>query len=430
MGCVGGWSSLPVNERAVYLHRLADVIELHTEEVARLESLDVGKPLGDATGFDVPYAVGCLRYFADLAVHRRRVEPIGLSRIQAMQVLLPRGPVGFIFPWNFPFLLLAWGAAPALAAGNTIIVKPAELTPLTSMLMCHLVEEAGLPAGVVNVVPGLGETAGAALANDPRLRMISFTGSPEVGKLVAEAAAKNLVPSKLELGGKGAAVVFDDVDVRDTAKKLAAAITMNAGQVCCTATRWLVHERIFDEFVSDVTSELSATAVGPGSDPRTQMGPVVSEGQRRRILDYLDRGRREGASFLLEGGPVSVKGYEKGYYVAPAILSGLMDNVCAREEIFGPVAYAMSFREERDAITTVNSSLYGLANSVWSGDLLRAQRVAEGLVGGTSWINAHNLFAYGLPYGGVNLSGWGGGVNGAGTYDDYLRKLSVARPLD
>jgi acyl-CoA reductase-like NAD-dependent aldehyde dehydrogenase len=424
-----GWSSLPANDRAVFLHRLADVIEQRADEIASLESQDVGKPLREALGFDVPFAAQAFRYFADVSVHVRAREPIALPKVEAREVYLPRGPVGFIFPWNFPFLLFAWGTAPALAAGNTVVVKPADLTPLTSLLLGHLAEEAGIPAGVINVLPGLGEVAGAALSESHRIRMISFTGSPEVGKLVAGAAAANLVPSKLELGGKGAAVVFDDVDLSETAQALASAITLNAGQVCCTATRWMVHERIFDDFVARASDILARTSVGPGSDEGTSMGPVVSAGQRRRILTYLDRGVAEGASFLLEGGEKSVPGHEGGYYVAPALLTGPPDNVCAREEIFGPVAYVVPFRDEDDVVAMVNSSAYGLANSVWSSDLARANRVAERLVAGTTWVNAHNLFAYGLPYGGINLSGWGGGVNAPDTYFDYLRKLVVARPL-
>ena len=425
----GQWSSLSAKDRAVVLHRLADLVEARADEIATLESLDVGKPVSDAMEFDVPFAAQGFRYFADVSVHARRSEPIALSGIEARQVHLARGPVGFIFPWNFPFMLLAWGTAPALAAGNTVIVKPAELTPLTSLFFCQLAEEAGIPPGVINMVPGLGGTAGTALSTSPRIRLISFTGSPGVGKLVAEAASRNLVPSKLELGGKGAAVVFDDVDVQETAKALTSAITLNAGQVCCTATRWMIHERVFDDLVAGACKLLAGTIVGPGSDEHTTMGPVVSEIQRRRILDYLDRGTSEGASFLLQGGQTLVPGYENGYYVTPALLTGLPDNICAREEIFGPVAYAIPFCDEAKVIELVNSSPYGLANSVWSSDLDRANRVAERLVAGSSWINAHNVIAYGLPYGGVNLSGWGGGVNAADTYFDYHRKQTVARPL-
>jgi acyl-CoA reductase-like NAD-dependent aldehyde dehydrogenase len=423
------WSALPPADRAALLHRYADAIEDNVELLAALESLDVGKPVTGAIAFDIPFAVQAFRYFADLSVHMRRSEPLPLPHMDARQIQVPYGPCGFIFPWNFPFLLFAWGAAPSLAAGNTIVVKPAELTPLTTLYACHLAEQVGIPAGVINVVPGLGETAGAALAAHTGVRRMSFTGSPEVGREVASLAARNLVPCKLELGGKGAAVVFNDVDVSDTARKLAGAITGNSGQVCCTATRWVVHEDVLDQLVTEAKEVLGEVNIGVGSDPATTMGPLVSEGQRRRVLGYIDKGLATGATALLEGGELRPRGHEGGYFVSPALLTGDPSNVCAREEIFGPVAYVIPFRDEKEVVQTVNSSRYGLANSVWSADLDRAERVAEQLVAGNSWINAHNVFAYGLPYGGVNLSGYGGGVNSPETFMDYLRHQTIARPL-
>jgi aldehyde dehydrogenase (NAD+) len=234
---------------------------------------------------------------------------------------------------------------------------------------------------------------------------------------------------KLELGGKGAAVIFDDVDADAVAQALAGAITLNAGQVCCTATRWLVHERVRDAFVESATSVLGAMKIGYGASPDTQIGPVVSEKQRSRVLGYLDKGVKSGARVLLEGGRAEVNGHENGYYVKPALLTGDSNNVCAREEIFGPVAYLMTFTDEDKVVDLVNSSSYGLANSVWSSNLESANRVAERLVAGNSWINAHNLFAHGIPYGGCNLSGCGGGVLGPDTLSDYLRNQSVVRPL-
>ncbi len=424
-----GWATMPVNDRAVILHRLADLITNHQDILAQIESLDVGKPRGQAAAFDVPHAAQTFRYYADLAVHTRRREPIAVSGFDARTVRVPYGVCGFIFPWNFPFLLVGWGVAPALAAGNTVVIKPAEDTPLSTLYFAKLAEEAGVPPGVVNVVTGLGETAGAALARHPGLKRMSFTGSPEVGRLIAEACGRNLVPVKLELGGKGAAVIFDDVNVSAVADALAGAVTLNAGQVCCTATRWLVHEKIRGEFVKKVTATLGAMKIGYGANPATNIGPVVSEKQRARVLGYLDKGVKAGAKLLLAGGRAEVKGHEQGYYVKPALLTGDPGNVCAREEIFGPVAYLMTFNDEDKVVELVNSSTYGLANSVWSADLNRANRVAERLVAGNSWINAHNLFAHGLPYAGCNLSGCGGGVLGPETLSDYLRNQTVARPL-
>jgi aldehyde dehydrogenase (NAD+) len=424
-----GWATLPANDRAVFLHRLADLVDKHREILAQIESLDVGKPLPQARGGDIPNVAATLRYFADLSVHMRRREPIAVSGFDARSVRMPYGVCGFIFPWNFPLLLVGWGISPALAAGNTVVIKPAEDTPLSTLYFCKLVEEAGIPAGVVNVVTGLGETAGAALSQHTGLRRMSFTGSPEVGKLIAEACGKNLVPVKLELGGKGAAVIFDDADVDATAGALTSAITLNSGQVCCTATRWLVHEKIYKRLVTRASKLLSEIHIGHGFDNKTQMGPVVSEKQRRRVLNYLERGEKEGAKVLLRGGPATVKSHSGGFYVKPALLGGDADNVACREEIFGPVAYVLPFKQEDEAVELVNRSHYGLANSVWSANLDRANRVAEALVAGNSWINAHNLFPHGVPYGGCNLSGLGGGVNSPETLLDYLRPQSIVRPL-
>lgn len=423
------WAAMDVADRCVLLHRLADAIDRERETLATLESRDIGKLYSHIYANDVPFAANAYRYFADLAMHTRMRQALPLARLEAEEVRLPRGACGFITPWNAPFMVLGWGFAPALAAGNTVVSKPPELAPLSALYLCKLAQEVGFPDGVMNVVPGIGEVAGAALANHPRLDMISFTGSPEIGKTIAEAAARNLTPSKLELGGKGAAVVFPDVDVAATAKALATAVTRNAGQVCCTATRWMIHEDIVDDFIGEATSALQAMRIGAESDSEADYGAVISERQRRRILGYVERGGDQGAELLLEGGAHAVPGHEGGFYVKPALLTGASTNVCAREEIFGPVAYLMPFGDENGAVELVNDVSYGLANSVWSEDLQRARRVAERLVAGTTWINAHNVFAYGLPYGGVNLSGWGGGVNSPQTLFDYQRELSIARPL-
>ncbi len=372
--------------------------------------------------------VDTLRYYVNMALHVERRSPLAVAGHEAWTVRQPWGPCGFIFPWNFPMLLMGWNLSPALAAGNTVVVKPAEDTPLSAIYLARLAREVGIPDGVINVVPGFGDPTGAALASHPGLRRMSFTGSPEVGRLVAAACGRNLVPVKLELGGKGAAVVFDDVDLPRTVEGLAQAITFHAGQVCCDATRWLVHRSIYQEFVAASVSRLGQVRVGYQFDPATQLGPVVSQKQRERVLGYLRRGREEGAEVLLEGGPQEVPGRD-GFYVKPALLAGSLDNVAAREEIFGPVAYLTPFADEEEAVRLVNQTDYGLANSVWTADLDRAYRVAEAMVAGNSWINAHNLFPHGVPYAGVNKSGMGGGVLAVETLLDYWRNLSVVRPL-
>jgi acyl-CoA reductase-like NAD-dependent aldehyde dehydrogenase len=421
------WARLATNERAALLHRLADEVEKRKAIIGQIESLDAGKLLSQAEN-DVQNFADTLRYFTDLAQHVQHRTTLAVKGHEAWTVRQPWGACAFIFPWNFPLLLIGWGISPALAAGNTVVIKPAEDTPLSAIYLARLATEVGIPDGVINVVTGRGETAGAALSANVNIKRMSFTGSPEVGRLVAQSCGHNLVPVKLELGGKGAAVVFDDVDISDTAQKLVQAITFHSGQVCCDATRWLVQRDIYDKFVSECADRLSQVQIGYQLDGESNMGPVVNEKQRQRVLSYLEKGVAEGAECVLEGGAATVEGFD-GHYVKPALLAGSLDNIAARDEIFGPVAYLASFDTEDEAIEMTNRTDYGLANSVWTSDLGRASRVAESMVAGNSWINAHNVFAHGIPYGGVNKSGMGGGVLSIETLLDYWRSTSVVRPL-
>ncbi len=424
-----GWAKTPVNQRSAALHRIADAVENRKEIFAQIESLDCGKIYAQAEA-DVQNFVDTFRYFADLsqAVNYRNV--IAVKHHEAWVARHPWGACGFIIPWNFPFLLAGWGLAPALAAGNTCVLKPAEDTPLSALYLCRMIEELDLlPAGVLNVVTGFGETAGAAVATNPKFRRMSFTGSPEVGRLVAEACGRNLIPVKCELGGKGAAVVFEDVDIQETADKLVKAITFHTGQVCCDATRWLIHRNIYDDFVDECITRMKSVQIGYQMEDGSEMGPVVNPKQRERVLGYLQKGVAEGAELVLEGGPAEVPG-RNGYFVKPALLAGKLDNVAAREEIFGPVAFLAPFSNEEEGIRLANNTDYGLGNSVWSKDLARCARVAEAFESGNGWINAHNVVVHGVPYGGVGKSGMGGGVVSPDTLNDYLRPISVVRPLE
>jgi aldehyde dehydrogenase (NAD+) len=423
-----GWATLPPNERGVYLHRLADEVEKRKSIFAQIESLDAGKLLYQAAE-DVQNFIDTIRYFTDLAQHVNHRQVLAVKGHDAWIARHAWGPCGFIVPWNFPFLLVGWGIGPALAAGNTVVVKPAEDTPLSALYLGQVANEVGIPAGVINVCPGIGEIAGAALAANPQLKRMSFTGSPEVGRMVAEVCGRNLVPVKCELGGKGAAVFFDDVDIPHTAQKLVDAITFHSGQVCCDATRWLIDQKIYDQFVDECVTRMKAVQIGYQLDKKSKMGPVVNQAQKRRILNYLERGVQEGAEVVLEGGLAEVDGFEQGTYVKPALLAGSLDNVAAREEIFGPVAYLAQFKDEAQAIALANDTDYGLGNSVWTKDLARAQRVAEAFDAGNGWINAHNVVAHGVPYAGINKSGMGGGVVSVETLMDYYRNISVVRPL-
>jgi len=423
-----GWATMPIPERCVALHRIADAVESRLSQFAQIESIDCGKIYSQAVE-DIQNFVDTFRYFADMAQQFNYRSVIAVKGHEAWVARHPWGPCGFIIPWNFPFLLAGWGIAPALAAGNTCVLKPAEDTPLSALYLCQVINELELlPAGVLNVVTGLGETAGAAVSNDPRFRRMSFTGSPEVGRLVAESCGRNLVPVKCELGGKGAAVVFEDVDIPTAAEKLVGAITFHSGQVCCDATRWLIQKDIYDDFVDECITRMKSVQIGYPMEPSSQMGPLVNAKQRDRVLGYLEKGVQEGAQMVLEGGPASVPG-RNGFFVKPALLAGPLDNVAAREEIFGPVAYLAPFSTEEEGIRLANDTDYGLGNSVWSADLARCARVAESFRSGNGWINAHNVVVHGVPYAGIGKSGMGGGVVSPDTLNDYLRPISVVRPL-
>ncbi len=420
------WGSSEPQYRRELLNKLAALIRRDTQILAELESIDVGKPVAEATGFDVPFAADSYDYFAGLAVDTQYEVPLGLEVTDSHTVKIPYGVAAFVFPWNFPFTLCAWGIAPALAAGNTVVIKPASETPLSTLYLAKLAEEAGFPKGVINVVPGAGRVAGEALINDPRIKLMSFTGSTDVGRHIGEVCGRNLVPAKLELGGKGAAILCKDADIDAAVEGLAGAVTLNAGQVCCTASRWYVEESIYDEFVAKAKARFESIKLGRGLLEESQMGPICTKKQLGKILECVAEAQLHGAEVITGGYRPMQDDLAAGYFVAPTLLAGSDDNPWAQEEIFGPVAFLLKFTDEQEVVERANKNLYGLANSVWSQDPVKAKAIAHQLVGGNSWINAHNVFEYGLHYGACNKSGCGGGVNSRATFEGYLRHQSVA----
>ncbi len=407
----GPWTrKMTASERGRAIWKLADLIEQHLEEFAELETLDNGKPLKIARAADVPLAVDLFRYMAGWATKiEGNTIPISVpytpgAKYLAYTMREPVGVIGQIIPWNFPLLMAAWKLGPALATGNTVVLKPAEQTPLTALLLGELLQEAGIPDGVVNIVPGYGETAGAALAAHPGVDKVAFTGSTEVGKLIVQAAAGNLKKVSLELGGKSPNVVFADTDLDTAIAGSASAIFFNHGQCCCAGSRLFVEKSIFDKVVDGVAEKASKINVGSGFDTKTDMGPLVSEEQLKRVTGYLDSGVKEGAKAVVGGS----RHGDKGYFVKPTVLVNTNPKMkVVQEEIFGPVVTAIPFKDTNEVVTQANDTVYGLAAGIWTKDIQKAHRLAAEMRAGTVWINCYNIFDAALPFGGYKQSGWG-----------------------
>lgn len=400
----GPWPKMTASERGRVIWKIADLIEIHTEEFAELETLDNGKPISVSRVADVPLAADLFRYMAGWAT---KIEgstiPIAGPYL-AYTRREPIGVVGQVIPWNFPLLMAAWKLGPALATGCTIVLKPAEQTPLSAIRLAELALEAGLPPGVLNVVTGFGETAGAALAAHPDVDKIAFTGSTEVGKLIVQAAAGNLKKVTLELGGKSPNIVFDDADVSKATAGAASAIFFNHGQCCCAGSRLYVEDKIFDKVVEGISESAKKIKVGPGMNPDTNMGPLVSEEQFRRVCGYMEAGLNEGAKAVVGGKKVG----NRGYFVEPTVLVNTTpDMKVVREEIFGPVVTAMPFKSMDEIATEANNTPYGLAAGIWTKDIGKAHALANKLKAGTVWINCYNIFDAAMPFGGYKQSGWG-----------------------
>ena len=427
----GDWPKMRPVDRERLLLKFADLVEANAQELAEIESLDNGKPVTMARHVDVALVVDFLRYMAGWATKIegstmdvsvpivREREFFGFTRRE------PVGVVGAIIPWNFPLLMAAWKVAPALATGCTIVLKPAEETPLSALRFAELALEAGYPAGVLNVVTGLGHTAGAALASHRGVEKVAFTGSTEIGKLVGKAALDNMTRVSLELGGKSPVIVLDDADPMHAAAGAAQAIFFNQGQVCTAGSRLFVHKSRFDAVVDGLSGIAASMKLGAGIDPTTQIGPLVSATQQKRVLGYIESGFAEGARAATGG----AAGEGAGFFVKPTVLVDTTDDMkVVREEIFGPVVVAMPYDDLDEVARRANDTPYGLAASIWSNDLARVHRLIPKIQAGTVWVNCHNILDNAMPFGGFKQSGIGREM-GRAVLDLYTESKSVIMAL-
>ncbi len=399
------WRRMSAAERGKLINRLADLIEKHQDELATLESLDNGKPRHIALAADLPLSIACYRYYAGWAdkIQGKTIPIAGDYFCYTRHE--PVGVVGQIIPWNFPLLMQAWKLAPALAAGNTVILKLAEQTPLSALRVGELILEAGFPEGVVNILAGYGPTAGGAIARHMDIDKVAFTGSTEVGKLIMQAAAEtNLKRVTLELGGKSPNIVFSDAPMDQAVEGSHFALFFNQGQCCCAGSRTYVEEKIYDEFVERSVERAKRRTVGNPLDPKTEQGPQVDNDQFHKVMSYVESGKRDGAKMLCGGERVG----ERGYFVAPTIFADVKDNMkIAQEEIFGPVMSILKFKDMDDLVERANANMYGLAAAVWTQDVTKALHIANSVRAGTVWVNCYDVFDAAAPFGGFKQSGLG-----------------------
>jgi aldehyde dehydrogenase (NAD+) len=401
----GPWAKMNASERGRLLNKLADLIEQHREELAELESLDNGKPLRDSTYADLPLTIKAYRYYAGWADknHGKTIPVDGPYFCYTRHE--PVGVVGQIIPWNFPMLMQAWKWGPALACGCTVVLKPAEQTPLTALRVAALAQEAGFPDGVINVVPGYGPTAGAGLSGHMDVDKVAFTGEGKTGQIIMEAAAKsNLKRVSLELGGKSPNVVFADADLDAAVEGAYIGLFFNQGQCCCAGSRLFVEDKVHDQFVERLVKKAKGQKVGDPFDPGTTQGPQVSQEQFDRVMGYIDAGKKEGAKILTGGSRVG----DCGYFIEPTVFADVKDEMkIAREEIFGPVMNVLRFKDVNEVVERGNRTFYGLAAAVWTRDIAKAHKLANGLRAGTVWINCYDVFDAAAPFGGFKMSGIG-----------------------
>ena len=418
------WRDTPAADRGRLLLKLADAIEASIDELAKIESLDTGHPIRDALALDVPRTAATFRYFGGMADKLQgTVVPVEQGFLNYV-LREPIGVVGQIVPWNFPIMFTSWKMGPALAAGNCVLLKPAELTPLSSLKIAELINEVGFPPGVVNILPGYGSIAGQYLASHPGVQKIAFTGSTATGRKIVEASAGNLKRVQLELGGKGANIVFDDADLRAAIGGSAFAIFHNQGQACIAGSRLLLHEKVADQFLEGFIKLAASIRMGDPLDPATEMGPLTSSMHRDRVLSYCKVARDEGGEILLGGKAPAGAQYERGCYVTPTVVRARPGDRVCQEEVFGPFVTVTTFKDDDEVISLANSTEYGLGGGLWTRDLSRAHRVARSVISGMVWINCYKRANPGSPFGGVRGSGYGRDM-GFEAVTDYTSPKSI-----
>jgi aldehyde dehydrogenase (NAD+) len=418
----GPWATMTGAERGRILHRLAALMRERSEELVLLESIDAGKPLAATRRMDLPAAIDCLEYYAGWA--DKITGEVVPTRRDALTYIhrVPVGVVGAIVPWNFPLMNAVWKVAPALACGCTVVLKPAELTPLSALWLGRAAIEAGLPAGVLNIVPGFGAAAGAALVSHPDIDKIAFTGSPQTGQFIMRAAAEHITHIGLELGGKSPCVVFADADLEAAIRQTSSGSFFNAGQVCSAATRIIVEDSIHDAFVEGLAKRAKSLRLGNPLDSATTMGPLISQRQMERVLGYIDAGRKEGAQAVCGGNRVG----NAGYFVEPTVFAEVGETMTiAQEEIFGPVVSVMRFSDEEQALKLANGTAYSLAAAVWTRNIDRGHRMSHQLDAGTVWVNTYGPTDTRLPWGGMGGQSGIGRDLGRAAIDNYTEQKTV-----
>lgn len=419
----GDYKGMNGADRGRILNRIADLMESNIEELAELETLDTGKPYFETIRIDLPQSIACFRYFAGWAGKGmgETFEPNARSNAFTFTVREPIGVCGQIIPWNYPIQMATWKLAPAICCGNTVVIKPAEQTPVSILRLGELIMEAGMPKGVVNIVTGSGPGAGAPLVSHPDVDKIAFTGSVEVGKSIMRAAAETMKNVTLELGGKSPNVIFSDSDLETAARVALSGVFLNQGQMCTAGSRILIQESAHDRFMEILTARAAKMVVGDPLDPKTRMGSLVSPEHMRRVLSYIDRGREEGAQLVMGGGRQG----NVGCFVAPAVFDRVENTMTiGREEIFGPVASVITFSDLDDAIRIANDTPFGLAAGVWTGDMRAAMAFVRGVKAGTVWVNTYNMTDNALPFGGYKESGIGR-EQGKAALDIYTQSKAV-----